>query len=334
MISRKINGIAIKALTAALPKNIADLDYFSTLYGVKEAERVAKGTGIRSIRYSDGASTTDLITAASINLLDHLSISKDEIDGLVVVTQTPDTWSPGTSTAVHKNLDLSTHCLTVDINSGCSGYVSGLIQAASLVASGACSHVLLCTGDVNTRLIDDHQHQLRMLFGDGASATLISKGEGSIQFISGTDGVGAEVLGVPLSYDKKSSTAATVNTLKMDGAAVMSFVLKRVPQVLADLLKEGCEEKENIDFFALHQPNEFILKYLRKILKLDEESLPIAIDGIGNTNSSSIPILLSKRNLENKKDKKVVLCGFGVGLSWNAMLVELGETRIVPSVEV
>lgn len=333
MEPKSISGIRVEAITAALPSKTIGKEDFSAMYGEKNAARVARGTGISAIRTADGLSTEALITAAAQQLLDNVDVTTDDIDGLIVVTQTPDSWSPGTAFVVHQRLGLKSGCFVATVNDGCAGYVNGMIQAASLISSGAFKKVLLCTGDINTRLVDDADYQVRMLFGDAASATLIGSGRETVNFINGTDGSGTEMLGVKISYEKGAQSTASVATLKMDGAAVMSFALKRVPEVVDSLLDQVGIKKDNVDLFALHQPNEFLLNYLINLLEVDPCKVPIDVNGIGNTNSTSIPLLLARRAyLKERND--IVLCGFGVGLAWNAMHLNLSDTALITPIEV
>lgn len=335
MAYKCISNISIKAMTAALPSKEIGRTFFAERYGDKEVARVIRGTGIGSIRSGCDTSTNDLITAAGENLLQHQAIKKEAIDGLVVVTQTPDDWSPGAAFVVHQQLGLPTHCVVINLNDGCAGYGNGLIQAAALVASGACKNVLLCTGDINTRLIDDDDYQVRMLFGDASSATLITSGNETLSFIAAADGSGKGSLGVKLNYEKKHGETGVVQSLKMDGAAVMNFALRRVPEVINALLNAKGLTTTEIDLFALHQPNEFILNYIRDLLDVDPEQLPADVNGIGNTNSTSIPLLLSRQDWSLRpKRKNVVLSGFGVGLAWNALHVDLSNTAFIAPCEV
>lgn len=334
-MSKLISGICVKSITAALPAETLGIDFFSSLYGEKEVARIVRGTGIRAVRSANGMTTSSLISAAARHLLSNTDVSKDEIDGLVVVTQTPDDWSPGCAFTVHYELKLDTSCLVMDVNAGCAGYVNGLVQAAALVSSGVCANVLLCTGDVNSRLIDDYDYQIRMLFGDAASATLITRGDDSLSFISGVDGGGKSFLGVQLSYAKSGNETGKIHSLKMDGAAVMNFALRRVPEAIDTLLNKIGISKESIDLFVLHQPNEFILNYIRNIIDISPEKFPIDVDGVGNTNSSSIPVLLSRKDWpDGIMYRNIVLCGFGVGLSWNALHLNLSNTKIFKPIEI
>ncbi|MNC35877.1 3-oxoacyl-[acyl-carrier-protein] synthase 3 [compost metagenome] len=225
-------------------------------------------------------------------------------------------------------MGLSENCFLLDLNSGCSGYANGLIQAAALVKAGVCKNVLVCTGDVNSRVIDDKEYQSRMLFGDAASVSLITSGEDTFTFVYGADGKGRKSLGVGMHYQKEGAISGTVGYLKMDGAAVMSFALKRVPEAIDTLLSESNVDKNEIALYALHQPNELILGYLRDVMSLNDEQLPADVDGIGNTNSTSIPLLLSRKDWSHSR-KNIIICGFGVGLSWNAMLINLEKTKII-----
>ena len=351
MQCKTIKGVRIQAISSAIPEQTLDLNFFAAQYGEKEAARVIRGTGITAVRYAKDISNQNLIVAAAKNLLEQENISLNDIDALVVVTQTPDQFSPGAAFGVHAMLGLSEQCYLSSINDGCAGYVNGLIQAAALIKSGVYERVLLCTGDINSRLIDDNDYQLRMLFGDAASATLICLGkeEDELSFITGVDGSGKDMLGVKLSYEKnityKNLTVGSISALQMDGVAVMSFALRRVPEIINMLLAEKSINKEDIDLFALHQPNEFMLNYLRKILDVDSQKLPSDVKEIGNTNSTSIPLLLTRITNSSKQSdcnettdyhsnhlSSVILCGFGVGLAWNALHVNLSSTRLIPPV--
>ncbi|MFC3394550.1 3-oxoacyl-ACP synthase III family protein [Brenneria rubrifaciens] len=333
MYTKSISGISVKAITAAIPSTIMGEKDFVELYGEKNTSRVIRGTGIRSIRVAQGLRTSDMISSAIEHLSKNIDFDKSEIDGVIVITQTPDDWSPGTAFSIHQKLELPRHCFLLDLNSGCSGYANGIIQAAALINSNVCKNVMVCTGDINTRLISDKDYQIRMLFGDAATVSLVTKGSDNISFIYGSDGSGRELLGTNLNYEKNDLTSGRIGFLKMDGAAVMSFALKRVPEVINTLLEETQVKKENVDLYALHQPNEFILGYLRDILELDDKKLPADVDGIGNTNSSSIPLLLCRKKWNSRKDN-VLICGFGVGLSWNSMLLNLNDTIMIEPMEI
>ncbi|WNC88094.1 ketoacyl-ACP synthase III [Paraburkholderia sp. FT54] len=333
MSLRIISGAAIQAVTAAVPEKKTTLKDFSLLYGEREAGRVARTTGVRSKSYAGNLSATDLITAACKNLFSAKITSAAEIDGLIVVTQTPDDWSPGAAFTIHCRLGLSQDCLVTDLNAGCSGYLSALFQAGALVASGACKKVLVCTGDVMSKLISDDDRHVAMLFGDGASATLVGQGTEQIEFMCAADGSGRNLLGAKLRYSEPSEAhvCAEIHGLHMDGEAVMNFALARVPAMVKSLLQATRLTPATLDLLVLHQANEFMLTYLRRIIGVDAAKVPIDIDGFGNTSSTSIPLVLSRHAaIGSPQAKNVVLCGFGVGLSWLAAKVDLQNTVVVP----
>lgn len=334
MTMRSIPGVAIRAVTAALPERLVTLDDFAEHFGAKEVARIVKSTGIQSIREAKSLHTSDLMIAACRNLLDQGHSSAQEIDGLIVVTQTPDSWVPGVGYIVQQALGLPQHCLVLNVSIGCTGYVSGLVQAGALISSGACQKVLLCTGDVTTKLLDERDRHVKMLFGDAGSATLLEPGDGSFEFICGTDGSGRDALKSDIAYakDEDRQVSATIGCLRMDGTAVMNFALSRVPQTIKALLNATGLNLASLDLLVLHQANEFMLNYLRRMIGVAPEKMPIDIDGVGNTSSTSIPIVLCRHDaIGTPQAENVVLCGFGAGLSWGALRVDLRHTIAVPS---
>lgn len=329
---RTITGVTIRAISTAVPENQATQGDFAELFGEKEVERIVQGTGIKSIREAGSLTTTDLVVAACRNLVERGQCVPESIDGLIVVTQTPDAWSPGVGYAVHRELGLAQDCLVLDVSAGCSGYISALIQAGSLIASGACANILVCTGDVTTKLIDNQDRHVKMLLGDAASATLLSSGNGNLDFVWGTDGTGYYVLGTDIEYCKKDDFAhsAKVGRLHMDGTAVMNFALSRVPAMIKRLLKATGLELDSLDMLVMHQANAFMLNYLRRMIGIDSAKMPVDVDGIGNTSSTSIPLVLSRHDaIGTDKARQVVLCGFGAGLSWGGVRVDMSNTIAV-----
>lgn len=333
MKRRTISGVAVRAVSAALPERLVTLDDFAALFGAKEVARIAKSTGIRSIREARSLHSSDLIISACRNLLERELFRAQDIDGLIVVTQTPDSWSPGVGFIVQHELALPQDCLVLNVSAGCSGYISALLQGGALISSGACKKVLVCTGDVTTKLLDDRDRHVKMLFGDGASATLLVPGEGSFDCMCGADGSGLAALGSAIDYAKGDAGggAATINKLHMDGTSVMNFALNRVPEIVKALLLATGLTAESLDLLVLHQANAFMLNYLRRMIGVSQEKMPIDIDGIGNTSSTSIPIVLSRHAaIGTPQAGQVVLCGFGAGLSWGALKADLRHTVAVP----
>ncbi len=242
-------------------------------------------------------------------------------------------------------LGLGMNVGAIDISPGCSGYVYGLQWADSLIASGAAKRVLLVTADTYGRFVNAADRTVRTLFGDGASATLIgpaiegdSGGIGS--FVVGTDSRGTESLIVPAGgfrLPHSSSTAAektdaqgsvrSQDNLFMDGQAVFAFSLNMVPRVISDVLAKASLTREAIDWFVLHQANKFMLENLAKGAKLPASKMAYHMAQVGNTISSSIPLVLEAYVDDGriKPGQRLLLAGFGVGYSWAACLMTWGN---------
>ena len=320
------NNIKLSGMAVALPSNKVQLTSLSSLYGGKEVDRIIASTGIESIRVaSPDVNASDLCFQAAVNLLNHLKINSEEIDAIVFVSQTHDAVMPATSASLQHKLNMNTNAVAFDINYGCSGYLYGLYQAAMLLKSGGCKRVLLCAGDVITPLINPNDRHVRMIFGDAGSASILEHGDDTLGIVLKTDGSGKEHLCIDES-----------GFLHMNGAAIMEFALRVVPEVIQELLTMQDLKYSDIGTFAFHQANQFMLNYLRKKMRLEKEAVPISMQDTGNTGPASIPLVLSRSFDElSKQDqlKKVVMCGFGVGLSWAAASLNLSNTVFLPPIE-
>lgn len=247
-------------------------------------------------------------------------------------SQTHDAIMPATSVMMQHRLGMSTEAVAFDISYGCSGYVYGLYQASMLISSGGCKRVLLCAGDVITPLLDPLDRNVRMVFGDAGSATLIENGTDSIAFSLNTDGSGMH----HLRAAKSNAKANHDSYLYMNGAAVMEFALREVPTTINKLLKMKDWKADEVGTYAFHQANGFMLNYLRKKMELPKQAVPITVENTGNTGPASIPLALSltkDRLCDEGRLDKVIMCGFGVGLSWASAGMNLGNTLILPPVE-
>ena len=340
----------IKGIAASIPIGGVDLSSLSTLYGADEVKKIIASTGIEQVRVAkEGHCASDLCAAAAEELLAKLEVNPSTIDGIVFVSQTPDYKMPATSVLLQHRLRLPTAAVAFDINYGCSGYVYGLYQASMMIAAGGCERVLVCVGDTSTKLVHPGDRSVRMVFGDGGSATLVEKGESISNFILKTDGSGAESLIIPAGGSRKPYSEETSipieaedgnirseETIRMNGMEIMSFVLREIPPMINELLDVTCWKKDEVGTYALHQANKFMLEYLRKKMKLPKHAVPIAVSTVGNTGPASIPLMLSIKQqelFERDRLQKVICCGFGVGLSWAACSVDLSSTLILDPIE-
>ncbi|WP_194791926.1 ketoacyl-ACP synthase III [Pseudomonas sp. UFMG81] len=332
-----LHGLSIRAVASALPDRQLTLDDFAALFGEREATRIAKSTGISSVRVADESTSVDLACAAAQSLFANADIDPHGIDAVVLVTQTPDALMPASSALLAARLGLRRDISAFDLNFGCSGYVYGLFQASLLVASGSCRRVLLCTSDVISKLLQPQDHHVRMVFGDAASATLVEAGPHSFSFAFSTDGAGAAHLRTPLHYHTaeraQGGASAEVGSLFMDGAQVMNFALEQVPTALHGFLRDLQLQADGIPYFLLHQANAFMLHYLGRKLGIEPARIPVHVDGIGNTGPSSIPLLLSASpDGQRLRQDNLIACGFGVGLSVGLAHLSLRDTQLIAPV--
>lgn len=296
----------------------------------KEAVRLQRAMGLGT-RYvvSGEATTADLCLEASQLLIEGLGVSARDIDGIVFVTQTPDFASPASSVWLQNQLGLRVGSMCFDMRHGCSGFVYGLSVAYALVESGLDS-ILLCVGDVASKIVDPKSHVVAPLMGDAGSAVLISRStnqRSTFQLYS--DGSGYDALIVPNSGIRREGRYNGVSPLlQMNGAAVFDFTLKRVPATIFQMLESCQVEPADIDYFLLHQPNKYILQNIKKRLGIADEKIPVETQSrFGNQNSASIPGTLNGFLSDDYSNRKLksLFCGFGVGLSWGSCMVETAQ---------
>lgn len=295
--------------------------------GEKEAARLKRSVQLNTRRVvSDPATTTvDLCRDAATRLLKGTAAHASTLDGLVMVTQTPNYASPSSAIRLQHELGLPVESCCFDMRLGCSGFVYGLATAFSLVNSGY-ERVLLCVGDVASRMVPPADHTITPLMGDAGAAILIERGAGNSRFSLFSDGSGERGLFIPNSGLKSEPGDEDLDRfMKMDGGAVFAFTLKRIPTLLATVLERAGWDVADVDRFVLHQPNRYILSNVQKRMGLDETRLPSRTQQVyGNQNSASIPGTISGfcSDIYNMSSTKSVFAGFGVGLSWGACSIE------------
>lgn len=270
---------------------------------------------------------------------------------MIFVTEFPDYIVPHTSAIIQSKLGLPNRVIAFDINYGCAGYVYGIFQASLLIESGYCENILLCVGDTPIKAVNPKDKSSRMVFGDAGSATILSKSEHSLRtaFSFYTDGGKANNLMIPagafrmprkegvtdiLTFDKNGNSR-TLENVFMDGMQIMEFVLKHVKNVIHNNLDMLSMTVEAIDLFAFHQANILILNYLSQHLKIPREKIPFGAAKTGNTTCASIPLMLSTLYSGiNTSLEKVLICGFGTGLSCASGVIDLSSTEIFESIEI
>lgn len=325
-------------------KNIAY--YLPTQVEENQNERLRHKTGIERRHVSAVDETAaDMAVKAAEKLF--TTVSRDCVDYLLFCTQSPDYYLPTTACILQDRLGLSKHSGTLDYNHGCTGYIYGLGLAKGLIESGQAKIVLLLTAETYSKYINPADHAVLPLFGDGATATLIAvkdtNADGIYGFEYGTDGAGYRNLIVPVggmreryqdtklktTTDKYGNTRTNRN-LFMDGGAIMDFALDVVPTALDSILSKSSLTRQDIDYYVFHQANHFMLRSLQKICRLGKMPYWNDIRDYGNTVSNSVPIAIADmmKITETAKLNRVMLMGFGVGLSWGGCVVDLSNVTV------
>lgn len=335
-------GSRIAAVSHYLPEVVLSNDQLNEEFPEWSVDKIANKTGIihRHIAGQNECSS-DLAVAAANRLFSDHNISASDIDFILLCTQSPDYFLPTTACLVQRQLGIPTSAGALDFNLGCSGYVYGLSLAKGLVTSNAARNVLFITTDTYSKYIHPNDKSVRSIFGDGATATLITTGEQESigHFVFGTDGNGAENLIVrngasrnPYAPARQSSEDADVNgafnsdnCLYMNGSEIFTFTLRSIPPLFRDVLAKNQLSMEDIDHFVFHQANKYMLNALRKKLELPEDKFCLYLENTGNTVSSTIPIALDNlaKQKKLKQGDKIMLLGFGVGYSWAGTIVTM-----------
>lgn len=294
-----------------------------------------KKVGIKNRYVAEDETGLDLAVEACNKLFKDVESSL--IDFIIYCTQSPEYFLPTTACILQDRLGLSKNIGALDYNLGCSGYVYGLAMAKSLINSGAAKNVLLVTAETYSKFLHKKDRSNRSIFGDAATATLISWDEvehiGNFQF--GTDGSGYQKLIVkngasrfPFDSEVSEKQYGTNNTytdnhLYMDGPEIFNFTAENIPDFTLETVKANGLEKDDIGQFVLHQANAFMLNFMRKKMKVEKDKFFIDLEDGGNTVSSTIPIALKKYCHNKNNEEKIALIGFGVGLSWAGCVVTI-----------
>ncbi|RBL34746.1 ketoacyl-ACP synthase III [Xanthomonas oryzae pv. oryzae] len=300
-----------------------------------ERERLVRNIGIETRRMaSEWQCFSDLAFDATEVLLEKLQWKHDEIDALIVVTQSPDYPIPATAIILQDRLGLSHATVAFDVNLGCSAYPFGINLLGSMIAAGGVNKGLLLVGDRSANLEDP-------IFSDSGTATALefSADAPPMYFDLNSDGSGYKAIILPVGGQREPVAIQHLlpyrenekdrwhqaTDLQLDGAAVLSFSTQRVPPAVEKLIAYAGVSKDEIDYFVFHQANRMINETIRKKLGLAVEKVPSTLHDFGNTSGASLPVTMTARiNKElESAPKRVLLCGFGIGLSWGTCLVDI-----------
>jgi len=338
----EIKNVAVRGVAACVPKRVvenSDCPMFTT----DELEKFFVSVGIeRRHCVEEGVCSSDLCLSAAEKIIQDLDWDKSEIGVLVFVTQTPDYRNPATSCILQDRLGLPVTCMALDISLGCSGYIHGMAVISALMSSGSIKKGLLLVGETASLVSSPEDKSRILLFGDAGSATALEfdPSAESMSFHFSTDGSGYQAIITPDSGFRHRVTPesfkmedfgdgivrARVHSL-LDGMEVFSFGISRAPQTVRSLVEEYKIDQEKIDYYLFHQANLMMNEKIRKKLKLPIEKVPNNLKDFGNTSCASIPLLMVTNIRESitSNELDVLMCGFGVGLSWGSAHLRLNK---------
>jgi len=348
----KFKNIGISGLAAAVPANVIDNYKYTQFFDKESVREVVDKVGIKERRFADADTcASDLCFAAAEKLINDMEVNREEIDLLVFISQTPDYKMPATGIILQDRLGLPKSTIAFDINIGCSGFIYGLTTVYSYMLQQGFRKALLLDGETRSRVYSPKDRNTAFLFGDAGVAALIERDKkyGESYFSLNSDGSREELIKIDAGGYRNPSTIETLKEkvrdehgnirsdeqAHMNGADVFNFLIREIPRDVKNTLEYSNTDKESIDFYIFHQANDYINNYLAKKLKLDKVKVPMSIEKFGNTSSVSIPLTIATELPQKlKENNKILLCGFGVGLSWATAIMNLTDCHITELKEV
>lgn len=346
-----IKNVRIAGVSAAVPKKVYETRGMACFESLEESERYIENVGVERVHRHDGDMTlSDLCQRSAEELMAKLGWEPEDIDMLVMLTQSPDYMLPATSCVLHGKMGLKQQCTCFDISLGCSGWSYGLSVVGGMMQSGAFKRVLLLMGDAGGMGSEYDPSRGKPLFGDAGTATALEYDESANEIVidTRTDGTGYEAIIIrdgccrnkltPESFEYKEDQFGYVHRaidVEMDGTAVFVFGITRVPKAVKDMLKLVNRTADDIDCFLFHQANMMMNEQIRRKCKISEEKCPYSIRDYGNNSSASVPLTMvtAARDALHLSEKEIVACCFGVGLSWGTVYTTLQNPVIVPLIE-
>ena len=304
---------------SAVPEQIVTNEDLSKIVETSD-EWISSRSGIKERRVAKEETTTSLAILAGKRALENAGIASEEIEVIIVATCTPDYFFPNTACQVQEAIGAK-HAVAFDLSAACSGFLFALSTAQAYIKGGIYQKALIIGAETMSKMIDWSDRSTCVLFGDGAGAAVVSAEEtGVLELVQKSDGTGKGVLSCKARETRNllNHESETKEYLYMEGQPVFKFAVKTVPECVEEVLKKAEVKKEEIRYYILHQANSRIIQSVAKRLKEPEEKFPMNLSLYGNTSAASIPILLDEMNrngMLNRGDK-LVLSGFGAGLTW------------------
>ncbi len=310
---------------SCMPEMVVTNDDLSKIMDTSD-EWISSRTGIRERRLAREETTASMSVTAAKRALENAGITAQEIDLIIVGTITGDYVTPSTACEVQAALGAD-KAVAFDINAACSGFMFALHVADAYIKTGVYKTALILGAETLSKIMDWNDRSTCVLFGDGAGAAVVRSDEtGLLAYDQGSDGARGTVL---TCRSRENNNPFVKNPTEpsythMDGQEVYKFAVTTVPASIKKVVGEAGLTIEDIDCFALHQANIRIIQSVAKRLKAPEEKFPTSLDHCGNVSAASVPILLDEINRKGilKPGMKIVLSGFGGGLTWGSAVLE------------
>jgi 3-oxoacyl-[acyl-carrier-protein] synthase III len=344
----QFNNIKITGMACAVPKNIVRPGNYNDMFGEEEVNKFMRMTGVTETRRTSKYQTaSDLGYTAANRLLNHKKIDRNEIGAIIFGTHSPDYRRPASAFILHKRLGLSIETVVFDISLGCSSMVYGLQVVASMMNSSDIARALLIVGDTAGKTTYSEDRASIMLVGEASVAVLLEKTDECEPLVTllRSDGNGYRYLIVPgggyrnldASHEVilcADGNERTLHNSFMQGTSVFTFTISDVPRAIKDFLDRTKTTVDDYDCFAFHQANLYILKQIAKKMKIPTEKMPLTLSKYGNTSGASQVITLCDAFGDTgDRELRILMCGFGVGLSWGVSSVIINTSDILPIME-
>ena len=344
----------ISGILTILPKKAVKFEDEMANYSFSPAKsmKLKLAMGYNEHRIAEpGQCSSDFCKFGLQYLFDNNLLNKDDIDALLFVSQSPDYFLPPTSNLVHGHFGLKQDCLCMDINQGCAGFELGVIQACFLLEQPSINKVVLLNADVLSPKVSPQDRNSKPLVGDAGAITIVEKcdEENPIYANIKMDGTGAMVINIPAGGFRVPCTPETAvmeqdvagnyrskDNLVMQGDDVFNFVQREVPPMIEHLYEQSGVDRNGVDWYMFHQPNKFMLHKLADKLGIPHEKMPANIvENFGNASGVTVPTCISYNLGDQLVNGKMRLCmaGFGVGLTWSSIMMEMGNMEFNKIIE-
>ncbi len=345
MANLSFTNVRVAGVCACVPSIVLRNADLTDLIPAADIDKTISSIGIQERRaVGPHMCASDLCYVAANRLLDEMRIDRATIDVLIFMSQSPDYLVPATAPHLQHRLGLPETCASFDISLGCSGYVYALATAFSYAAQPTIRRVLLLDGETFTKVVSPRDKVNAPLYGDAGTATIIEKGgNGPAHFALFSNGGKIDAVMIkaggaryPASSDTLEARVAedgnvrSAHQLYMDGMEVFNFTIKVVPRSILDLLQYAGAQLADVDYVVFHQANKFMTDFFAKKIKCPKEKIPYCLNRFGNTSSASIPLTIAAELREPLRERqRLLLSGFGAGLSWGGALLDL-DGCVVP----